>query len=605
MSDRASKSYQEALAELNARQREAFDSSENTVLLAGPGSGKTATLVLKVARLLDDIPAPRGVACLTYGNEAANEFEGRLRDYGLRSGGRLFTGTVHSFCLAQVLRPFAHRLGDTHRYLATSEIASDGELDAARQNGLDSAAINEPVSWWKPKIEEYRKLALVAPEFADGLDARLPRVCEGYAQHLRRIHRIDFDDIVLGSLSLLRDHTHVRRALWAKYPWFVVDEYQDLGLPLHRIVTMLVESAGVKVFAVGDPDQSIYNFNGARPEFLGELATREDFRPIRLELNYRCGQQIIDASLHVLQPEEPRGFLSATQGDKRGEVVFTPCEGGLDEQAAQVLARTQLLIAAGVPAGEIGVFAKRWGDLAACEKLLRSSGVPFRLVRGREYKSTPLTALVEAMIAWCAGGWRSGSPRMTAIFASWQRLSSACRGTSARSDDLAERVTLYKVLSALRDPEMTIGEWIKAIDSAMGLSDVKTVPAGVPLRMRHDTQELRRMLVSLAGADVAGQTLAEFAGIDREKVVLQSLHSSKGREYTAVFMLALEDGVIPQYKEDNRDARRLFYVGMTRARQEVHLLFSGFFVTAKGQRRDDGPSPFLRELWKRLSPADS
>lgn len=602
MSDKTSKTYQAALEELNPRQREAFARSENTVLLAGPGSGKTATLVLKVARLLDDIPAPRGVACLTYGNEAAQEFEGRLRDYGVRSGGRLFTGTVHSFCLAHVLRPFAHLLDAEHLYLAASEIASDGELDEARQKGLDFAAINEQGGWWKSKIEAYRKLAILAPEFASDLDDRLPRVAEGYARHLRGLNRIDFDDIVLGSLLLLRDHTHVRRALWAKYPWFVVDEYQDLGLPLHRIVTTLVESAGVKVFAVGDPDQSIYNFNGARPEFLGELATRDDFRPIRLELNYRCRQKIIDASLHVLQPDEPRGFLSAAEGDERGEIVFKRCRGGLGEQAAYVLSRTQELLAAGVPAGEIGVFAKRWTDLAPCEELLRSAGVPFRVVRGREYKWTPLTALVDGMVAWCAGGWRIGSPRMTEVFASWQRLSSACRGMSARSDDLAERVRLYKVLSALRDPEMTVGEWIKAVDSAMGLSAMGTALVGVTVRMRHDVHELGRMVASLAGADVAGQTLAEFAGIDRQKLVLQSLHSSKGREYTVVFILALEDGVIPQYKEDQRDARRLFYVGMTRARQEVNLLYSGFFVTAKRLRRDDGPSPLLRELWKRLNP---
>jgi superfamily I DNA/RNA helicase len=120
--------------------------------------------------------------------------------------------------------------------------------------------------------------------------------------------------------------------------------------------------------------------------------------------------------------------------------------------------------------------------------------------------------------------------------------------------------------------------------------------------MRHDLRELGTMLECFARGSSGKQTLAEFAGIDREKVVLQSLHASKGLEYTIVFMLALESGVLPRYLENEREARRLFYVGMTRARREVHLLFSGFYHNAKGQIMKKGESPFLPELWKRLHP---
>ena len=135
------KSYHQAVAELNSKQREAFDEPGHTVLLAGPGSGKTATLVLKVARLLSEIPPPHGLACLTYGNEAAREFEQRLRALGVRPSSRLFMGTVHSFCLAHVLRPFASRLGPRRGYLVTDEIASDKELKAARVSSTFASAI--------------------------------------------------------------------------------------------------------------------------------------------------------------------------------------------------------------------------------------------------------------------------------------------------------------------------------------------------------------------------------------------------------------------------------------------------------------------------------
>src|SRR5687768_3669957 len=125
MANEGESAYELAMARLNKVQRKALLEAGNTVLLAGPGSGKTATLVLKIARLLDEISAPRGVACLTYGNEAAREFESRLGELGIRSGGRLFTGTVHSFCLAHVLRPFAARAPAQLREIARYEVASD------------------------------------------------------------------------------------------------------------------------------------------------------------------------------------------------------------------------------------------------------------------------------------------------------------------------------------------------------------------------------------------------------------------------------------------------------------------------------------------------
>jgi DNA helicase-2/ATP-dependent DNA helicase PcrA len=595
------KTYQEAIAQLNQRQREAFDEPGNTVLLAGPGSGKTATLVLKVARLLDETPPPRGLACLTYGNEAAREFELRLRDFGIRSGGQLFTGTVHSFCLAHILRPFAFRLDSEHRHLATAEVASDTELKNALQAGLDAAGVSDPPSWWKSKLEEYRKLALIEPTFAERLDDRLPRLSNGYAAHLKSIGRIDFDDIVLGSLMLVRRDGHVRRALAAKYPWLVVDEYQDLGLALHCMVRVLLDEADVKVFAVGDPDQSIYSFSGARPEFLNELSKRRNVRSVRLELNYRCRQRIIDASLYVLQPEQDRAFVSATEDEERGEIVFERCKDGLEQQAAYVVARVTECIARGIPPGEIGVFAKRWGDLGPCEQALARAHIPYRIVR-REYKSTPLTTWVESMALWCAGGWRSAKPRMLEIFRGWQRLKNACRGSSASSADLAERIAIYRTLSRLRDPAITVSEWTEAIVSSLDLGPIASAPDAVPIRMRYDARELATMLASLSRRSVGGQTLADFSGTDSQKVVLQSLHASKGLEYTTVFMLALENGIIPQRNENHNEARRLFYVGMTRARREVHLIWSGFFITAKGHRSEKGHSPFLPELWRRLNP---
>ena len=589
----------QAIAALNRNQRDAYDEPGNTILLAGPGSGKTATLVLRVARLLDETPAPRGVACLTYSTEAAREFERRLRDLGIRSSGRLFTGTVHAFCLSQILRPFSYLLAPDEVFLAQSEIAAEAELATARKKGLEAAGINDDQNWWRSTLEVYRRLALIDRSLAAQLDARLPEVCTGYEAELRRIGKIDFDDIILGALSLVSKSKHVGRSLVAKYPWLVIDEYQDLGLALHRIVTTLVDTHGAQIFAVGDPDQSIYAFSGARPEFLDELANRKDVRVERLELNYRCRQEIIDASLLVLQPETDRNF-HAVQTDSRGELIFRPCPAGLEEQANYVVATVQAAIGAGVSPADIAVLGSRWEDLYAFEQPLTDAGVPYRLVRGRNYRATPLTMWIEDLAAWCAGGWKKSRPRMVELMTGWQRALNACYGVQPHAERLTRDVHLYGLASTVRKPDMQVGEWISVVSEGLKLESLIGRRDVVPVRQRHDLDQLAAMIATLRANPHSLQTLAEFSGTDRNKIILQSLHGSKGLEYSVVFMIGLESGVIPRYRENPVEARRLFYVGMTRARREVHLLWSGFYVTSRRKTLVYGPSPFLLELQQRL-----
>ncbi len=598
MSEAAFASYETAVAALNKRQRDALRETGNTVVLAGPGSGKTATLVLKIAKLLDEIKAPRGVACLTYGNEAAREFEARLARLGVRTGGRLFTGTVHSFCLTNVLRSFARRLPAELAQIAEFDIATDDDAAHARQEGLDAAGVNELEAWWRAKVSAFRQTMAVAPEREDEFDDRLPAIVAGYEAALRRRRRLDFDDMVILALQLIERDSHVRAVLGAKYPGLVVDEYQDLGLPLHRIVLSLMKN-GVRIFVVGDPDQSIYGFAGARPEYLDALTNHKGVTPVRLGLNYRCHQAIIDASLHVLQPTEARGFKAAKEGNPGdGELVFHNCPEGLGQQASIAVDRIRTLIDGGFPPGEVGILAARWQDLKEFEEQLTAEGVGSRALRSRTYKPTPLTTWVESAAAWCAGGWRKGRPQFAELFATWDRIAIACRSGSHNERSLSRRIAFSQALRRLRDPSLEVGAWLAKLDSALGLTDLVLGAERVPLRVRHDVRELARLLETLKSARLP---IEEFSGLAKNKVILQSIHGSKGLEYTIVFLPALESGVLPRWGEDERETRRLFYVAITRARKEVHLLWSGFFYTAKGDRRDKGPSPLLKELARRAA----
>lgn len=140
-------------------------------------------------------------------------------------------------------------------------------------------------------------------------------------------------------------------------------------------------------------------------------------------------------------------------------------------------------------------------------------------------------------------------------------------------------------------------QWFTQIDQRLGLRALISDAESIPARVRYDARELEAMIRVM---EASPQPIVEFSGLSRDKVVLHSIHGSKGLEYTAVFIPALEQGVLPTSFGDGREARRLFYVAVTRARREVHLLWSGFWHTTRGYRRDDGPSIFLGELAKRL-----
>lgn len=335
MSDRAA--YLRAAAQLqgNPGQWAAYQSTGHCVVLAGPGSGKTKTLTTKLARMLaEDVQEPRGIACITYNNECARELEDRLAALGVEAGGRVFIGTVHSFSLTQIVLPYAKVAG--MGLPVGFGVATRAERQAALADVL-AAAIEEPVNLqdWDSRLSNYRRTYLnrETAEWRDA-DPELAGLVEAFEAELRRRGLIDFDDMPLLAVRALRAHPWLQRALLAKYPVLVVDEYQDLGTALHRMVMGLCFSTGMRLLAVGDVDQSIYGFTGARPDLLRRLSEREDVETVRLRLNYRSGNRIVAASRVALG--EDRNYEAADEATQ-GAVFIHPMGGNYDQQARRLV----------------------------------------------------------------------------------------------------------------------------------------------------------------------------------------------------------------------------------------------------------------------------
>ncbi len=383
-----------AFAELNDAQREAVCQEDHTVVLAGPGSGKTATLAVKVAHLLADVvPGSRGVACVTYNNDAVREVTSRLGVLGIRPGRSVFVGTVHSFCLNAVLRPYARLAPEIARPDRTV-------LAGHRRADLVAAALtregsNDRVSWFEPRLQSIRRAQALA-ESVERFDPLDVRVAARYSALLAECNAVDFDGMVLDALSLLRSVAVVREVLAARYAWLAVDEYQDLGGPLHAIVECLA-AAGTKIFAVGDPDQTLYGFTGADPRYLQRLLDDDAFHEVRLRFNYRAGSRLIAASQAALAPERDHDYRADPERKDPGDIDIRLVEGGLVAQA-RVVAREIIpaLTARDIPEHEIAVLYPSASPIYdALSQELQSADLPVLAERDSPYPSALAVRLLQ------------------------------------------------------------------------------------------------------------------------------------------------------------------------------------------------------------------
>lgn len=384
-------------------------------------------------------------------------------------------------------------------------------------------------------------------EFQDGtlpaIDPELARLVAAYEEELRRQGLIDFDDMPLLAVRALRANRWLQRAILAKYPVLVVDEYQDLGRALHRMVMGLCFSTGIRLFAVGEIDQSIYGFTGAHPEVLQDLSEREDVETVQLRLNYRYGSRIVTASQNALGENRDH---EAPEDAAEGTIYFHPLTGSYEQQA-EYLFFTALPAALtrmqGVPLGQIAIlYPAAWIGDAVADAAQRHGFGTIRSDGNALYpRSSRVMRWLELCAMWCCDGWQSGKPRFFKLVDEGKRIYAEILTSDEQKLEFQRK--LPSLLWSRGNSTIALHSWL--VDLCDGLlADIFTHCR----ILDEESATLNAFIQRTAeGDDSEEMTLGLFSGYGEgnDRIKLSTLHSTKGREFTIVFLFGMDNGRIP------------------------------------------------------------
>ena len=563
-------------------QLAAYKAVNNTVVIAGPGSGKTTVLTLKVMQLLAEvIYPPRGLACLTYSTEAVREFKSRLVKLGLEKRKNVFLGTVHSFCLSEIITPFA-ALYPQYKIPLPIRIISEAEKNRLfdSQNYEGSPKL---IDVDKERTRNIKGISRVAIESYDiALKAAI-----SFEELLIQNGYLDFISMVKKSVELIKNEPYVRKALEAKYPWIIVDEYQDLGKPLHELILTLLNLTRIKVFAVGDADQSIYDFQGAAPDYLVELSQRQDVSCIHLKNNYRSSQTIVDASEYVLKSS--RGYIASGKlRDYHAKLEFIECPKGMDEQYERVIEQISRFHTEGIPYHEIAVLVGNNKQVAELAQECSRQNIPAYIAR-QSFRLTDLIIWIQNCAKWVSD---KCSVSFDEICSTWKSFISQKRIISEDVYFLLKR-TIFQTLTASKVCTDNLSEWLCYLDKEVGIVSAFTASERYP----DEIDNFNKLLETARSHDT--QLTIKFLtrlGIPENQVVLTTRHSSKGLEFDVVILPGMEKDSFPSYYDNTprklAEARRLCFVSVSRARKACILIRSKNLQNKYGRWFSKEPSPF-------------
>jgi DNA helicase-2/ATP-dependent DNA helicase PcrA len=631
------------LTELNPAQRQAVEAINGPVLiLAGPGSGKTRVITHRIAYLIKVVGiSPRRIMAVTFTNKAAREMEERLDKLASASVKDLTLGTFHAIC-ARILRQDGKAIGVDKEFVIYDD---DDQISLLKRSLADLALdVKQFVPRAIQSVISNAKSQLLTPVDLPSksyFEEVTRRVYERYQQLLTDSRALDFDDLLLKAVQLFREKPEVLGRYQARYLHIQVDEFQDTNLVQYELVKLLAGKHR-NICVVGDPDQSIYSWRSA--DIRNILNFEKDFpdaKVILLEQNYRSTQLILDAASHVIsanRQRKPRELWTENEKGLPPCVIETFSE---EDEARYVVNEIDNLVRGGeVKPGDCAVMFRTNAQSRVLEEAFIRYGMPYKLVAGTRFYER---REVKDIIAYLR---LVQNPADTVSL--MRIINVPQRGIGERSlDELArwarERgVTEYQALKLLagapesgtelpfsnRTVKALSGFAVvleKLIELSHELDPVKLFDAVVEksgykqyITGMVDGEERWENILELRGVagdykDMpTGEGLTAFlegvalvSDVDalperQETVTLITLHQAKGLEFPVVFIVGMEDGIIPHYKSIDdaaqlEEERRLCYVGITRAKKKVYLV-RAFRRHLMGSSAVNKPSRFLQDI---------
>jgi len=625
---------------LNDKQKEAVLATEGPCLvIAGAGSGKTKVLTHKIAYLISEKNVkPYNILAITFTNKAASEMKQRVEKIVGDVAQEMWMGTFHSICV-RILRRFIDRIGfDTSFLIFDTSDQKTVVKECLKALNIDDKTFSDrsvlsEIS--NAKNEMLTPKAYQAKYSGEFRKEKIGQVYELYQKRLRENNAIDFDDIINYTIDILSENPDVLQYYTEKFKYVLVDEYQDTNKAQFTLVTILASRYG-NITVVGDNDQGIYSFRGA--DISNILNFEKDFpgtKLIKLEQNYRCTGNILKAANAVIKHNENKYEKKLWTENEGGSL---PClyqaEDEYDEANYVVKQIEHLKTEEYLKPKDFVILYRMNAQSRAIEDILRRENIPYKIVGGlkfyerKEIKDTiAYLRLIHNTSDNLSLKRIINEPKRGIGKTSLDKIQEISDRTGTSMYEIikhAEEFDLNRVKAnaeefinlieelRLKKQELSISELLKEVLNKSGYTRALELENTVEAETRMQNLEEFLTVAIEFEEESADNTLPEFlesitlsSDVDEMQdedntVTLMTLHSAKGLEFPVVFLVGMEEGIFPGYKsigepKELEEERRLFYVGITRAKQFLHLTCAKH-RTIFGSTSYNAVSRFIKEI---------